>query len=80
MIEQGGGGRIVNVSSNSAFRARMSTLACGSSKAALVELTRSLAAEVSVHGINLNAVAPGITRTPITAMDDDRIAQLAAGD
>jgi NAD(P)-dependent dehydrogenase (short-subunit alcohol dehydrogenase family) len=81
MIEQGAGGRIVNVSSSSAFRARMSTLAYGSSKAALVQLTRSLAAELGPHSINVNAVAPGLTKTAInTLMGDDRMAHLAAGD
>jgi NAD(P)-dependent dehydrogenase (short-subunit alcohol dehydrogenase family) len=66
MIERGGGGRIVNLSSSSAFRARNSPLAYASSKAALVQLTRSAAAELGPHDINVNAVAPGITATPMT--------------
>jgi NAD(P)-dependent dehydrogenase (short-subunit alcohol dehydrogenase family) len=65
MIEQGDGGRIVNVSSGSAFRALPSTPAYGSSKAALLSLTRMGAGELGVHGINVNAVAPGITATPM---------------
>jgi NAD(P)-dependent dehydrogenase (short-subunit alcohol dehydrogenase family) len=67
MIERGGGGRIVNVSSSSAFRARNSPLAYATSKAALVQLTRCAAAELSRHDINVNAVAPGITATAMTA-------------
>ena len=66
MIERGGGGRIVNLSSSSAFRARNSPLAYASSKAALVQLTRSAAAELGPHDINVNAVAPGITATAMT--------------
>jgi len=65
MIEQGDGGRIVNVSSGSAFRALPATPAYGSSKAALLSLTRMGAGELGVHGINVNAVAPGITATPM---------------
>jgi NAD(P)-dependent dehydrogenase (short-subunit alcohol dehydrogenase family) len=65
MIEQGEGGRIVNVSSGSAFRALPSTPAYGSSKAALLSLTRMGAGELGVHDINVNAVAPGITATPM---------------
>ena len=64
-IEQGDGGRIVNVSSGSAFRALPATPAYGSSKAALLSLTRMGAGELGVHGINVNAVAPGITATPM---------------
>jgi NAD(P)-dependent dehydrogenase (short-subunit alcohol dehydrogenase family) len=66
MIERGGGGRIVNISSSSAFRARNSRIAYATSKAALVQLTRCAAAELGRHDINVNAVAPGITKTGMT--------------
>ena len=66
MVERGGGGRIVNVSSSSAFRAGKARLAYASSKAALVQLTRSAAAELAPHEINVNAVAPGITASGMT--------------
>lgn len=63
-IARTGGGWIVNVTSASAFRALHSKPAYGSSKAALGGLTRILSAQLGVHGINVNAVAPGITNTP----------------
>ncbi len=71
MIERGGGGRIINISSSSAFRARNSPMAYASSKAALVQLTRSAAAELAPHDINVNAVAPGITATRMTQVFGD---------
>ncbi|HKA53635.1 MAG TPA: SDR family oxidoreductase, partial [Candidatus Binatia bacterium] len=71
MIARGGGGRIVNISSSSAFRARNSPVAYASSKAALVQLTRSAAAELGPHDINVNAVAPGITATGMTRVLGD---------
>ncbi len=71
MIERGGGGRIVNLSSSSAFRARNSPIVYASSKAALVQLTRSAAAELGQHDINVNAVAPGITATAMTQVIGD---------
>jgi NAD(P)-dependent dehydrogenase (short-subunit alcohol dehydrogenase family) len=64
MVERRQGGRIVSVSSSSAHRARFSRAPYGSSKAALEQLTRSAAAEFGPHGINVNAVAPGVTDTP----------------
>ncbi len=66
MVERGGGGRIVNISSSSAFRARQSPAAYASSKAAIVQLTRSAAAELAQYDINVNAVAPGFTITGMT--------------
>lgn len=64
MIARGGGGRIINVSSSSAFRAAgdpPAGYAC--SKAAIAALTRVSAAELGPHDINVNTVAPGATRT-----------------
>ena len=77
MVERGGGGRIVNISSSSAFRAQGSPLAYGSSKAALVQLTRSAAAQLAAHDINVNAVAPGLTATPMTRFMGDAALQRA---
>lgn len=63
-IERGGGGRIVNVTSASAFRAQHSKPAYGSAKGGLTTLTRIGAAELGQYDINVNAVAPGVTDTP----------------
>jgi len=65
MVERGQGGRIVNVTSSSAHRALMSMPAYGASKSALMQLTRSAAAQLGPHNINVNAVAPGLTNTSI---------------
>lgn len=63
MIDRGEGGHIVNITSSSAHRARWSIPAYGASKAALTQLTRTAAADLGPHGINVNAVAPGLTHT-----------------
>jgi NAD(P)-dependent dehydrogenase (short-subunit alcohol dehydrogenase family) len=67
MVARGDGGRIVNVSSSSAYRALMSEPAYGSAKAALSQLTRIAAAQLGPHDINVNTVAPGVTATPLVA-------------
>jgi NAD(P)-dependent dehydrogenase (short-subunit alcohol dehydrogenase family) len=63
MIERGSG-RIVNITSSSGHRAE-GLPAYGTSKSALMQLTRAAAAEFGPHGITVNAVAPGVTETPI---------------
>lgn len=55
-------GRIVNVSSVSAFTGHPD-LWYGATKAALLNLTKSFARSLGPHGILVNAVAPGPTRT-----------------
>jgi NAD(P)-dependent dehydrogenase (short-subunit alcohol dehydrogenase family) len=66
MIDRGGGRRIINISSSSAFRARNSPMAYATSKAGIVQLTRCAAAELGRYDINVNAIAPGITATAMT--------------
>jgi NAD(P)-dependent dehydrogenase (short-subunit alcohol dehydrogenase family) len=80
MVERGGGGRIVNLSSSAAFRPKPSPAIYAASKAAINGLTRSAAADLGLHGVNVNSVAPGMTKTPMTAGlgDDDVYDQIVS--
>jgi NAD(P)-dependent dehydrogenase (short-subunit alcohol dehydrogenase family) len=54
-----GGASVVNIASISGLRASTLRVAYGTSKAALLHLTRQQAAELGMRGIRVNAVAPG---------------------
>ena len=54
-----GGGSIVNITSISGTRASTLRVAYGTSKAALMHLTKQTAAELGEYGIRVNAVSPG---------------------
>ena len=60
-------GSIVNVSSTSALRGVAGQTSYSAAKAGLIGLTRSLAKEVGKLGIRVNAVAPGLIETTMTA-------------
>lgn len=64
-MRQAGWGRIVNVASISAFRAGTGRMAYGTSKAALIAMTRQFAVEEAQWGITVNAIAPGPVDTPL---------------
>jgi 3-oxoacyl-[acyl-carrier protein] reductase len=65
-MRERGWGRIVNISSVVARRGSPGDVAYASAKAALLGLTRSLAAEVAREGITVNAVLPGLVLTEMT--------------
>ncbi len=59
-----GGGAIVNISSNSSLRGQAYNTAYAAAKGGVNILTKSSAAEYGAQGIRINAVSPGVIRTP----------------
>ncbi len=66
-LKESSQGRIINLSSQLAFRGSTHGTAYVTSKAALVGLTRALALELGPEGITVNAIAPGTIDTDIIA-------------
>ncbi|MFB4298660.1 SDR family NAD(P)-dependent oxidoreductase [Actinomadura sp. NTSP31] len=65
-------GSIVSLSSISGMNTAPFHIAYGTAKAALVAATRTMAAELALDGIRVNAVAPGVTETPASGTYVDR--------
>ena len=62
-----GWGRIISIASVAGMRAvGKGRTAYGTSKAAVIGLTRQMAAELTEHGVTANAIAPGPVDTPMT--------------
>ena len=66
-LRRSGNGSIVNIASISGLRASTLRVAYGTSKAALVHLTKQQAVEFASYGIRSNAVAPGPVETAMAA-------------
>lgn len=69
-------GRIVNVASIIGMRANVGQANYAASKAGLIGLTKTVAAEVAKRGVTVNAVAPGFIRTAMTADVGDELLRM----
>jgi len=66
-LKASGKGRIVNIASLSSFVGLAQVTAYCASKAAVLSLTRSLAIEWALDGINVNCIAPGVFPTELNS-------------
>lgn len=69
MRAQRGGGRIINIASRAGHRGELTFADYGASKAALINLTKSIARSCAADGIVAMAVAPGFIATDMAARD-----------
>ncbi|MEJ2632150.1 MAG: L-iditol 2-dehydrogenase [Acidihalobacter sp.] len=65
MLENGKGGRIINMSSQAGRRGEPLVSAYCASKAAVISITQSAGLAFARRGINVNAIAPGVVDTPM---------------
>jgi NAD(P)-dependent dehydrogenase (short-subunit alcohol dehydrogenase family) len=71
MVEQGRGGRIVNVTSVHEYTPLTDGGAYTVAKHGLGGLTKQLALELGRYAITVNSVAPGMVATPMTGLEDE---------
>ena len=65
-IEQGGGGKIINIASMLSYQGGILIPSYTAAKSGLAGITRSMANEWAAKGINVNAIAPGYFDTRVT--------------
>jgi NAD(P)-dependent dehydrogenase (short-subunit alcohol dehydrogenase family) len=63
MVARGRGGAVVNIASVAAHWGVVDGVAYAAAKAGIVSLSRCLASELRPHGIRVNTVSPGPTKT-----------------
>jgi NAD(P)-dependent dehydrogenase (short-subunit alcohol dehydrogenase family) len=71
-------GSIINIASMTSFVSFNEVAAYAASKSGVVMLTKSLAAEWAKHNVRVNAIAPGVFRTPLNTRALDIPERLAA--
>ena len=70
-------GSIINIASTAGLIGDLGTVSYGSSKAALIYATKSIATELGPMNIRVNAIAPGITKTDMFTQMDEKIVENA---
>ncbi len=65
MVRQGRGGKIINMSSQAGRRGEAVAPVYCATKAAVISITQSTGLDLIRHGINVNAIAPGVVDTPM---------------
>ncbi len=85
-VQQGFGGKIINIASMLSFQGGIRVPSYTASKSGVMGMTRLLANEWAKHGINVNAIAPGYMATNNTAAlradpsrSDEILARIPAG-
>jgi len=68
LMAKGGGGAVVNIASISGLRASTLRVAYGTSKAALIHLTKQHAVELGNVGVRVNVIAPGPVETEMAKL------------
>jgi 2-dehydro-3-deoxy-D-gluconate 5-dehydrogenase len=68
MLQRGNGGKILNIASLLAFQGGILVPAYAAAKGGVAQLTKALANEWALKGINVNAIAPGYMATDNTEM------------
>jgi NAD(P)-dependent dehydrogenase (short-subunit alcohol dehydrogenase family) len=76
MIEQGEGGRIINIASQAAKSAFPYASAYTSSKHGIIGFTRSAALELGSHGITVNAICPNHVTTGLGAWQNEHFSKI----
>lgn len=76
MVQQGRGGRIINLASQAGRRGEALALSYCMSKAAVISINQSAALALAPYKINVNAVAPGVVDTPFWVEVDKKFAKL----
>jgi NAD(P)-dependent dehydrogenase (short-subunit alcohol dehydrogenase family) len=64
MVQQGRGGKIINMASQAGRRGEALVAVYCASKAAVISITQSAGLDLIKHKINVNAIAPGVADTP----------------
>lgn len=79
---EAGGGAIINTASVAGLRADPGMAPYVAAKHAVAGLTKAAAIDYATHGIRVNAIAPGLVRTPMTErwLDDPEIRERVLAD